>query len=294
MKMQILNGGLANQAFQYIFARYIEMYTNEPCYLDDSTFWLDHVAHNGFELDRVFPNTKLHLLSNEFPENVWKGLVAGLSQGHALCQQFKDQGTNFLVINDHNECIAYNGSMIKVPSGVYLPNLVLSKGNIYFNGYWGGKHWLNAFFDMFLQELAFPPLTDKKNIDYKTRIEQCNSIAVHIRRGDFVKLGWQVSNSYYYENIKKIKEIDPDAVIFVFSDDMDYCRTHADELGLLTLRQEPIYIEGNTNDRSYIDMQLMTYCKGYILCKSGFSYLAALLNRNPNKLVFLMNYPYDV
>ena len=41
MKIQFLNGGLANQAFQYIFARHYELsHPGEIMYLDDSYFAL--------------------------------------------------------------------------------------------------------------------------------------------------------------------------------------------------------------------------------------------------------------
>ena len=54
MKIQFLNGGLANQAFQYIFARYYELaYPGESMYMDDTYFALNTV-HNGYELERVF------------------------------------------------------------------------------------------------------------------------------------------------------------------------------------------------------------------------------------------------
>lgn len=55
MKIQYLNGGLANQVFQYIFVRYAEL-TYPDCGLwifDDSFFFTTHV-HNGYELDKVF------------------------------------------------------------------------------------------------------------------------------------------------------------------------------------------------------------------------------------------------
>ena len=44
MKIQFLNGGLANQAFQYIFARYYELsHPGEQMYMDDSYFALNTV-----------------------------------------------------------------------------------------------------------------------------------------------------------------------------------------------------------------------------------------------------------
>ncbi|MCI9144363.1 MAG: alpha-1,2-fucosyltransferase, partial [Lachnospiraceae bacterium] len=51
MKIQFLNGGLANQAFQYIFTRVYELsHPGEVIYMDDSYFALNTV-HNGYELE---------------------------------------------------------------------------------------------------------------------------------------------------------------------------------------------------------------------------------------------------
>ncbi len=55
MRIQYLNGGLANQTFQYIFYRYAQLRAPEygPWYLDDSFFWVKK-QHNGYELEKVY------------------------------------------------------------------------------------------------------------------------------------------------------------------------------------------------------------------------------------------------
>ena len=55
MKIQYLNGGLANQVFQHIFVRFAEItYPNSgPWFFDDSLFFVNNV-HNGYELENVF------------------------------------------------------------------------------------------------------------------------------------------------------------------------------------------------------------------------------------------------
>jgi len=66
MKICLCNGGLGNQVFQYIFSRWIELASGEPCFLDDSAFWGEQIEHNGFEIRKVFPNAKPRLLSGFF------------------------------------------------------------------------------------------------------------------------------------------------------------------------------------------------------------------------------------
>lgn len=65
--------------------------------------------------------------------------------------------------------------------------------------------------------------------------------------------------------------------LFVFSDDLTWCREHQEELGFDAF-EKVTFVDGNVRERSYIDLQLMSMCKGMILSNSAFCYLAALLN----------------
>ena len=72
----------------------------------------------------------------------------------------------------------------------------------------------------------------------------------------------------------------PDAKFFVFSDDLAWCRRNADKMGL-NLAGETVYIAGNEGEKSYIDMQLLSMCKGMIRSRdSSFSQVAGWLNKD--------------
>ena len=72
MKIVMCNGGLGNQTFQYIFARYLELKSREMVWIDDSSFCMPDVIHNGLELSTVFPQSQIHLLSQFFDRDVWE------------------------------------------------------------------------------------------------------------------------------------------------------------------------------------------------------------------------------
>lgn len=106
---------------------------------------------------------------------------------------------------------------------------------------------------------------------------QC--LAVSIRRGDFLQsshLG-VCSEEYYLNAIASVrakKEID---CIFVFSDDINYCRQL-----LSGLDGRIVYVEGFTPAKS---LYLMSQCDHFVIANSTFSWWGAWLSESQDKLV---------
>lgn len=282
MRIQYINGGLANQAFQYIFARFAELYYPDggKVYLDDSFFFYNHI-HNGYELDKVF-GIKANLLSNYFSEDVWEAIVEERKKGIYLVDVFKKLGIDYQGIyecSDIKEPIVIKNERILVKTETFIPDIVKTKENISYHGYWIMKDWLQSYQKEFMEEFRFPLITDDKNKQYAMDINNSMSTAFHIRRGDYQTLNIALQESYYKETTQQVLEKFPDAVFFIFSDDINWCRKHEKELGF-DKAVRTVYVEGNTDGNNYRDLQLMTLCKGIILSNSAFSYLAGLLNEN--------------
>lgn len=281
MRIQYLNGGLANQVFQYIFLRFAELSgsAQDNWYFDDSFFFFNHV-HNGYELKKVF-RIDANLLSNYFEEDVWAEFIQNRKKGISIPQTFKDLGFSMEMIaetTNHSTVNPFNGIIHQLPANEFYPEITRYPGeNIYYHSYWINTSWFRAYEDIFRKELTFPPLTDGRNQQYACQIANSNSVAVHIRRGDYVSLGWELPAEYYTSSIRSMLDTFPDAVLFIFSDDIPWCRKHADSLGL-SLARQTIYVEGNTHGLNYIDLQLMTLCKELVMSNSAFCFLAALLS----------------
>ena len=90
------------------------------------------------------------------------------------------------------------------------------------------------------------------------------------------------SEKYFDSAIKYINERIPKPIFFVFSDDIEWCRT---KLNIANA----IYVDWNKDDNSFRDMQLMSMCKHNIICNSTFSWWGAYLNNNPDKIVIAPN-----
>jgi hypothetical protein len=98
-----------------------------------------------------------------------------------------------------------------------------------------------------------------------------NPISLHIRRTDYItNSNHTVLNLSYYENA--LKEFDESSTVLVFSDDSDWCRTQS-----IFSDDRFLIAEKNSN---YIDMCLMTLCKGHIIANSSFSWWGAWLSES--------------
>lgn len=254
------------------------------CYLDDSEFFFEEKAHNGFEMRQVFPNCKPRLLSEYFSEDVWGYMMQKRTGGVSIPQQWKDEGEEFALIAETPD-FQYDGNVVRLPANEYFPWLALAKGNIYYHGYWINRDYLKKeFYETMKAELEFAPLKGERNKTYEKQILETNSVALHVRRGDFVRYKWDMPAKAYAAGVLKLREMVTEPHFFIFSDDVTWCRENLDNMGIRT--GEATFVEGNSGKNSYIDMQLMSYCKIMMLVStSSFSYLAALLNRNESLLV---------
>ena len=109
---------------------------------------------------------------------------------------------------------------------------------------------------------------------FKKRIKGNLSTAVHIRRGDFVKLGWNDESIFYKAAIMKLREENPEMKFFFFSNDLQWAQ---DTFGM----DEKFYYV-NSLKGSYGDLEeffCMSLCDYRILSQqSGYSIIANLIS----------------
>lgn len=285
MKIVLINGGLGNQLFQYIFFRCLCEKHSELCYLDDSFFY-NTKQHNGYEIEKIF-NIKPLKLSDYFDEDVWQYMLSQIKDGANICNILRTNGLEINMLAETNECEAYNykGEYLLTPISEYNPSILDLKGNYYYFGYWINRDWFKSIEDIILKELKFPELADSKNQVLLELIKNTNSIGIHVRRGDFLSLGWALPVEYYSSSVNKIRSEVDKPVFFIFSDDIEWCLDNYKALGFDFCEDNIVFVDGNGKGRNYIDMQLMSNCKHLIIANSSFSYLSALLNTNKDKII---------
>lgn len=158
-----------------------------------------------------------------------------------------------------------------------------AKGDTYFDGYWQNYR----YFDEYREEIReVVRLKDSSEVrEYEDDIAQSDSVSIHIRRGDYVQIGWGIPMDYYLKAIEELqKKTDhSNLTAYVFSDDIAYAKEF--------FEQNPIegisfkYMDFESERKTVLDMHLMSCCKYNIIANSTFSWWAAYLNRNTDKIV---------
>lgn len=159
-----------------------------------------------------------------------------------------------------------------------------SAKNILMTGYWQNEKYFKDSEAAIRRSFTFPCITCEANKVINERILESNSVGIHIRRGDYLlaqnaEIHGILNVEYYREAIDYMQKETKDPVFFIFSDDPEWVK------GNIHINGTVYYVNGNQGREAYIDMQLMSYCRHNIIANSSFSWWAAWLNVNPNKII---------
>ncbi len=252
-------GGLGNQMFQYAFYKALEKEGFDA--RADLSGFDNYNRHNGFELSSVF-NIHLKIVSKRLLDIFDKS-------NKSLALRFVRRILG-LRKTRHDESLQFQ----------YDPGAFGNKHNL-LSGYWQNLQYLNKCEADIRNDFVFSAPDDKLNKEYLEKINSCNSVAVHVRRGDYLGdplLGGICSADYYLRAIEHFNKNLKACHFFIFSNDLEWCKKQLN-------MDAKTFVSGNNGENSFRDMQLMSACKHNIIANSSFSWWAAWLNSNPNKIV---------
>ena len=146
-----------------------------------------------------------------------------------------------------------------------------------FSGYWQNPKYYEGTLPILKKEFCVKEefYTDEF-LKLREEISNCNAVAVHVRRGDFMNCDFYTMTMDYYskaiEFITVVKKVDR---IYVFSDDMEWCKENFKDVTFVS-------------SVNYLDLELMKHCKHFIIQgNSSFSLWPIYLNDNPERMVIL-------
>lgn len=122
---------------------------------------------------------------------------------------------------------------------------------------------------------------------YLKKIKCNNSVALHIRRGDYVtnkfanRFHGVLSMDYYQNAIDLLKSKFSDLKFIFFSDDIPWAKKYFSNLN-------SIFIENNNMQQKELsEIYLMMNCKHFIIANSSFSWWGAFMSKNEKNNIII-------
>lgn len=160
-------------------------------------------------------------------------------------------------------------------------NFNIRSSTLFYNDYWQEKKFLPEKLVLSFKQLSLNTV----NLNLVKSIGNSESVAIHIRRGDYLKPGNKdvfydlCESDYYHEAIKHMNTIYTNPRFFIFSNDSEWCKKNI-------ASPNCVYVDWNTGNDSIYDMYLMSKCDSMIIANSTFSFWAAKLNTNASIVIY--------
>ena len=273
-----LQGGLGNQMFQYAAGLALAEQRRTVLKLDVSWFreYAGYEAHNRYALS-------CFNIIEQFATQEEIDRVAGVRLTRA------ERWSVALAKRLHFYCYA---SRLTSPANTYYESSTGFSTSFseqpnptYLYGMWQSERYFAAVADLLRLHFSFRYPPQPAVAAMAARIQSGPSVAVHFRRGDYVRnatfnqdLG-VVPHDYYNRAIAIARERDPNAVLYVFSDDIDSIEREYKP-------QCPhVFVRATAPWHAFDELRLMSLCDHAVISNSTFAWWAAWLNSSPSKLV---------
>jgi hypothetical protein len=249
-----LEGGLGNQMYQYAAARALAQRHQTGVLIDAAALLRPrgNVTRRVFELAH-FKHTAILMSDSESRRLSWFHRVPLMSHWVSQWHMIAEQGAG------------YQPAFAKLPDQSYLL------------GYWQSYRY---FADVAAHVAAeFEPLEalSCESQAVADRIAGTSSVAVHVRRGDYVTLPSAANFhgvlplDYYAKAMERVQLAEPQAHCFVFSDDLAWCKAHLPGAMPMT------FVGHNAGSDAWQDLNLMSKCRHHVIANSSFSWWGAWL-----------------
>lgn len=270
------HGGLGNQMFEYCFYRYLQENVTKDLKADLTWFDRNYKEHQGYELKRVF-GIELPAASYEevakvheyYPRYYPLAVMRYLARRNAA-RKNRERDTKASHIFDF-------GPTQYTFNPVY--EQLDQQKDWYIEGVFCSDAYLMFHEEMIKEEFTFCQPMEEKDLLLCDGMQECQSVAIHVRRGDYVGNNFDIVGiDYYRRAVEYIRSKVADPVFYVFSDDTDYVEQ---EFGFL----DDYHLVHHQGKKSYLDMQLISCCRHAIIANSSFSYWGALLGEEEGSII---------
>jgi hypothetical protein len=261
-----LNGGLGNQMFQYSLGRQL-------AFKNKTILKLDIQGFKDYKL-RNYDLNCFNILENIATPEDLSGVILpseGLISKFGKHTRVKLKGIPQI-------------KFIKEPKFNFQQAILNLGDNVYLDGYWQSEKYFSDIKELIRKDFTIKNIPDPINESIMKEITECESVSIHIRRGDYVsdpttnQFHGFLGLEYYKRSMQLMLEKVDNPHFFVFSDDTEWASENLKTDSPIT------YIKHN-GAKNYEDMRLMSTCKHHIIANSSFSWWGSWLSTNEEKII---------
>lgn len=268
-------GGLGNQMFQYAFARSLALRKGVGLQLATRRFFRNDINGRLYGLDKLTLPDEVKIMTG-FQEFItrkkfyFSRKIFKYTHNRILWDFYTDKAILLCEPANYDK---------------FIPDFMRSDfggRDTIILGYFQTQKYFSDYAAQIKKELKVSTPPSEKNATMIKELESCESVCVHVRRGDY-PLSWSkvCTHEYYDRAIKYILDKVKSPVFYFFSN------THEDIEWLKNNWKFPDadikYIDFNNPD--YEELRLMYSCKHFIIANSSFSWWGSYLSDNPEKII---------
>ena len=260
-----LVGGLGNQMFQYAFGLQLAKQTSQSLYVDLKAF-------ETYRLHSIAIN-HLNISACELP-NVLQKRVPGRYRNQSRARE----ALSSVVGRWASSASGPLPLRREKPFG-FRAEYLSEAEDLYLDGYWQSEQFFVGVQDEIRKEFSLKATLSDKSAQIADRMRDRPSVAVHVRRGDYVndpetaRIYRSLDASYYRSCLNDLQDRVENLQVYLFSNDIPWCMQELD-VGLNFLP-----VTHNDAPTAYEDMYLISQCRHAIIANSSFSWWGAYLGQ---------------
>lgn len=271
-----VSGGLGNQLFQYALGRILALQNGTELVLDTS--W--------------YASTQAKNPPREFALGHFVVTFRTMEHADERVLGLPDMSSTGFVAKVRRRLFRLRESRKPLPERTFItephyhfsPDILAINHDCYLTGDWQSERYFSAHADTIHNEFTLKhPLSPSAQV-FLGRIKKTNSIALHIRRGDYAHakatnaLHGLSTPEYYAQAVAMIAKTVLNPTLYIFSDEIAWAKEN------LTFPHPTVFVD-DPSIPAHEALILLSACEHQVIANSSFSWWGAWLNQNPGKIV---------
>ena len=176
----------------------------------------------------------------------------------------------------------FTPSVVERNKDIFDPDIFDAAGKkkkIYYVGDWQHKGYFKNCEDDIRRMYVYKNELSEHGKKLLSEIRSTESVGVHVRRGDYVRIGIALTPEFYIRAFNAIVEKTRNPVFYCFTEDEEWCRK-----SFKGISYDIRYTTYEADHKNLEDFELLRACRHRIISRSTFSWWADYLSDSNNKI----------